>query len=293
MAVTAKLRLPLGREGLVGAAEVGGLHAPGLRLRLQVDRLVDGDVPFGVELALGDRVGGGRTTGQAAGELGGGGQRIGGETVPEAPALAFLRAHGPAGEQQLGGAAMADDPRQHGARTHIGARQADAGEQERRPGLGRRDAEVAGHRQDRARAGADAFHGGDDRLRAGAHGFHQVAGHAGEVEQPALVHAGQRTDDLVHVAARAEVAARAPQHHDLDRAGELQRAEQVAQLVVAVEGQRVLPLRPVEGDGRHPRVEAPQEVGRLQRGRIEAHAVVPPSTVTQAPVTERASGWQR
>ena len=44
-------------ERLVGAAEIVGLHAPGLRPRLHLDRVFDADVPLGVELALGHRVG--------------------------------------------------------------------------------------------------------------------------------------------------------------------------------------------------------------------------------------------
>ena len=40
----------------------------------------------------------------------------------------------------------------------------------------------------------------------------QVAGHAREVEQAALVHLGQRPDDLMDVAARAEIAAGAGDH---------------------------------------------------------------------------------
>ena len=57
---------------------------------------------------------------------------------------------------------------------------------------------------------------GDDRLRAGAHRLDQVAGHAREGEQARHVHLGQRADDLVHVAARAEIAAGAGDHHGLD-----------------------------------------------------------------------------
>ena len=66
--------------------------------------------------------------------------------------------------------------------------------------------------------------------------------------QVAHVHAGQRRDDLVHVAAGAEVAAGAGDHHRLDLAAVGQVAEEVAQLGVGVEGERVLPLGPVQGD---------------------------------------------
>ena len=56
-------------------------------------------------------------------------------------------------------------------------------------------------------ARAHALDRGDDRLRAGAHRPDQVAGHPGEAEQAVAVHLGQRADDLVDVAARAEIAA--------------------------------------------------------------------------------------
>jgi hypothetical protein len=82
----------------------------------------------------------------------------------------------------------------------------------------------------------------DDRLRAGAHRLHQVARHAGEGQQAGHVELGQRADDLVHVAAGAEVLAGAGDDDGLDVVGIGQRAEQVAQLGVGIEGQRVLAL---------------------------------------------------
>ena len=108
---------------------------------------------------------------------------LGDQPVVEAPALAFLGGHHPAGEQQFGGAALADDPRQDRAGAHVAAGEADAGEQEGGLRLRRRDPDVRGHRQDRAGAGADAVERRDDRLRAGAHRLDQVAGHPGEGEQ--------------------------------------------------------------------------------------------------------------
>jgi hypothetical protein len=77
-------------------------------------------------------------------------------------------------------------------------------------------AHIGRHREDRAGAGADAVHCGDDRLRTGAHRLHQIAGHAREFQQARHVHFDQRSDDLVHVAAGAEIAARAAQHDHLD-----------------------------------------------------------------------------
>src|SRR5204862_7585073 len=102
--------------------------------------------------------------------------RRGGELVEEAPALSLVAAERAAGVEQLAGAALADDPRQHRARAHVAAGEADAVEEER--GLAPRgaDAQVARHRQDRAGAGADAVDRGDDRLRADAHRLDEVAG---------------------------------------------------------------------------------------------------------------------
>ena len=75
------------------------------------------------------------------------------------------------------------------------------------------------HRQDRAGAGADAVDRGDDRLRADAHRLDQVAGHAREHQQLGRLQPHQRADDLVHVAARAEVVAGAGEDDDLDVVG--------------------------------------------------------------------------
>ena len=82
--------------------------------------------------------------------------------------------------------------------------------------VGRREADVRGHGDDRAGADADAVDRGDDRLRAAAHRLDQVAGHPGEVEQARHRPLGQRADDLVDVAARAEIAAGAGDDHRLD-----------------------------------------------------------------------------
>ena len=118
-------------------------------------------------------------------------------------------------------------------------------------------AQIGGHRDDRAGAGADAVDRGDDRLRASAHRLHQIAGHAGEIEQLGHRHLGERADDLVHVAAGAEVAAGAGDHDGLDVACVLQAAEQIAQLRVGVERERILPLGPVERDGRDLALDLP------------------------------------
>ena len=76
---------------------------------------------------------------------------------------------------------------------------------------------------------------------------------------------GQRLDDLEHVAARAEIAARAGQHDRAHVGGVDEIAEQVAQLRVAVEGQRVLALGPVEPDRRDAPVLARLEAEMARR----------------------------
>ena len=103
----------------------------------------------------------------------------------------------------------------------------------------------------RAGAGAHAVDRGDDRLRAVAHRLDEIAGHPGEREQLRRRHLRQRPDDLVDVAARAEVAAGAADHHALHVARVDESAEEIAQLRVRVERQRILLLRPVERDRRH------------------------------------------
>src|SRR5205823_14164076 len=101
----------------------------------------------------------------------------------------------------------------------------------------RAQAQVGSHGHDRARACAYAVDRGDDRLRAAAHGLHEVAGHAGEHQQFGGLEAYQRADDLVHVAAGAEVVAGPNDHDRVDVGRVFQLPEQVAQLRVRVEGQ--------------------------------------------------------
>ena len=95
-----------------------------------------------------------------------------------------------------------------------------------------------------------------------------AAGHLdGYLEQARAValapHLDERPNDFVHVAARAEVSARAGEHDRVDRLVLVQRAERVAQFGVRFEGQGVLPLRPVERDRRHLAGFAPEKVFRI------------------------------
>ena len=100
---------------------------------------------------------------------------------------------------------MADHTRQQRARTHVGAAQSDAREQERDLAPRRADPDIARERDRRAGAGADAVDGSDDGLRAVPHRLHEIAGHARERENvagaPRLLHLNQRPNDLVDVAA--------------------------------------------------------------------------------------------
>ena len=228
----------------------------------------------------------------AGGQLGGHGLRFDEQIaavvqrVEEAPGQSFLRRHRAAGEQQLARAPLPDHPRQQRAGAHVGAGQTDAGEQESRLGLVGSIAQVASQRHHRARTGTDAIDGADDGLRAAAHGFHQIARHACEFQQLGHRHFGQRANDVVHVAARAEVAALARHHHHLDVGRVAQAVEQVAQLAIAVEGERVLALGSVEADGADAvRVAVPGEVFRLVgRAGVElgAHGVARADVVLHA-----------
>src|SRR5262249_40120427 len=88
--------------------------------------------------------------------------------------------------------------------------------------------------------------------------LHQVAGHAGELEEPRRHHLRQRADDLVHVAARAEIPACAG---DDDGFYFLWRAaEEVAQFRIRLGRERLLALGPVERDDANLPIAFPQEV---------------------------------
>jgi hypothetical protein len=170
-----------------------------------------------VQHGLGDAVGEGRPGARSRASAWASASSASGahQAVEEAPAFTLLAAHGAAGVQQLAGAALADDARQHGAGAHVAAGQADAVEQEGGlrapcPGAGR------SHRQDGAGTGAHAVDGGDDGLRAGAHGLDQVAGHAREHQQLGRLQLDQRADDLVHVAAEQKLPPAPDDHHGID-----------------------------------------------------------------------------
>src|SRR5205823_2668206 len=109
----------------------------------------------------------------------------------EAKPLSLLAAYAAPGVKQLRSAALADDPRQDGAGPHVAAAKTDAVEQERNFRGQGSDADIGGHGDDRARAGANAVDRRNDRLRTGAHRLDHVAGHPGEVEELDGAHLGE------------------------------------------------------------------------------------------------------
>ena len=122
----------------------------------------------------------------------------------------------------------------------------DAREQERELRRAREQPEVAREREHRAGAGRDAVDRGDDRQRAVAHRLDDRAAHARELEQLAGGQPLQLADDLLDVAAGAEAAALAGEDEHARVAAVRQLAEQVAQVGVDVEGERVQLVGPRE-----------------------------------------------
>ena len=166
------------------------------------------------------------------------------DAVVEAPGEALVAGHVAAGEQELGGAAVADQPRQHRAGAHVGAGQADAGEQEGCPALRaapkRMSLAIARIAPAPAQTPSTAAMIGCGQERIARTRSPVIRVKRSRPSSSILI---ERTDDLMDVAARAEIAARAAQHDDFHLARVLQCAERVAQLVIAVEGQRILALR--------------------------------------------------
>jgi len=193
----------------------------------------------------------------------------GNDLVVVTPGQSFLGAHAAPGVEQLRGSPLPDDARQDRAGPHVAAGQAHAHEQESGLALGSTVAQVARHGDDGARTGAYAIDRGDDWLRAGAHLLDQVSGHAGEVHQARHVHFDQRTDDVVNVAAGAKVASFPGKDDRAHVVDVLQLVEGVSQLGVALEGERILALRPVEGDGGDTIGNLPLEVLRAPLGGFQ------------------------
>ena len=111
-------------------------------------------------------------------------------------------------------------------------------------------------------------------MRTRTHRFHQITGHARELEQARHIvlalHFHQRTDDLVHIAAGAEVTPGARDDDDFHVVGIRQIAERVAQLGIGLERQRILALGTVQRDRRNLAIQRPQEMLRGECFEIDA-----------------------
>ena len=186
--------------------------------------------------------------------------------VVEADLRRALRGDEVAQHEELAGVAQADDARQQPGRAHVGAGEPDPGEEEGDLRALRRDPDVARRGDHRAGAGHRAVERRHHRPAAVADGEDEVAGEAGELEQPRGIAREQRADDVLDVAAGAEGAAGAGDDDGADAGLGVERAEGVAELGVDLEGERVEPLGAVEGDGRDGgrRVDGVEEGSWLQ-----------------------------
>ena len=119
---------------------------------------------------------------------------------------------------------------------------------ERHLGRGCQQSDVAPDREHRPRAAADAVHRGDNRLAQRAQIRHHGPRHPCECQQSGRVAREELADDLLHVAAGAEAAPRSCDHHDARALARFERRDEVAQLGVGLEGERVQLLRAVERD---------------------------------------------
>src|SRR5205823_218253 len=118
--------------------------------------------------------------------------------------------------------------------------------------------------------GARAVDRRDDRLRTAAHRLHHVTGHAREREQLGHFHLHQLADDVVNVAAGTEISTFAGEHDSPDVGSVNHLAEEVAQLAIGFEGERVLSFWPVELDRGHFARDRITEVDGLIGGELDA-----------------------
>ncbi len=207
-----RLALP----GVVRGAEVGVRHADGLRLRLGLDGLGERHPVLALQHLLRHGVGEGGAAGEALGPAHRFGHhlRVGDDAVGEADAVRLRRVDDVAEEEQLGRAAVADDPRQEEGGAHVGAGEADLREDVAEARALRGDAHVARGGDDGACPHGDAVDGRDDRAATLADRLDEGARHARELEQAARALLEEVGDDPVDVAAGAEPAALAGDDHD-------------------------------------------------------------------------------
>ncbi|CAM5239472.1 hypothetical protein SGLAM104S_02482 [Streptomyces glaucescens] len=145
--------------------------------------------------------------------------------------------------------AEADDPRQQVGRAHVAAGQADAGEEEGEAGGGvatRKSAARASTAPAPAATPCTAAITGNGHSRTARTTW---AGHPVEVEEPGGVQGEGGADDLVDVAAGAEAAPLAREHQGAHGPFPGQFGEQVPQVGVGAEGERVELVGAGEGDG--------------------------------------------
>jgi hypothetical protein len=164
------------------------------------------------------------------------GRALGADKVPQQEQLARVR--------------QSDDPGQQPGRPHIGAAQAHPGKEKRDLGILRRDSDVAGGRDHGPRAGHCSVQRRHDRAATLANGKNEIAGEAGELEHPRGIPREQRADDVLDVSAAAEGPAGAGDDDGANARLGIERAEGVSELGVDLEGERVEPLGPVEGNCR-------------------------------------------
>ena len=139
------------------------------------------------------------------------------QTIKETPVKRLVTGHRTTGKQQFRCPALTDQPRQHGAGTHITAGQADAGKQKCGFALCGAKTHISSHRNRRTGTHTDTVNCRNNRLWAISYRFDQVTRHTGEVQQTTHIHIGQRPDNFVHVTAGAEVSALAGNDNCLDR----------------------------------------------------------------------------
>ena len=145
---------------------------------------------------------------------------------------------------------QADDPGQQPGRPHVGAGQPHPRKEKGDLGALRRDPDVAGRRDHRPRAGHRAVERRHDRAATLANGKNEIAGEAGELEQPRGIPREQRADDVLDVSAGAEGPAGAGDDDGANAGLGVEGAEGIPELGVDLEGEGVEPLGPVERDGR-------------------------------------------
>src|SRR5262245_7913059 len=274
--ISGKLRFLLRNKGVIGPAEIFRLHADRLRERLRLDCVIKRHRELLVEHGFRHSMREGRTACELLRERHGiRFEFVGGnDAIEKAPALALLRRHDASSIKKLRRAAVADDAWQQGAGAHVAASKPNTSKQKCGLGLRRPEPDVAEQGDHRPRSDAYAVNRRYDGLRAGPHRLHQLTGHPREFQKALHIAARQRPDNVVNVAAGAEVATVRAEHDDLDVVRPRQFAERLPKFGVAFEGDRILPLGALERDHRDTVLGGPIEVFRLKAAHI--HARDPP-----------------